>query len=203
MCFIKDYASLARPLTDILKGDNGKVSAGRCKKIPVNLDEKQCQTFEKFNNVLIPKDALLLYPYYRKPFDLTTDASSTGLGAVLTLNGKPITMISRTLKDHELHFATNERELLAIVWALNNLRTYLYGEQNLNIYSDHQPLTFAVSDKNPNAKIKRWKTFIDDHIAKIFYKPGKEKNVADALSRQSVFGFEEDASSDVATIHSE
>jgi ribonuclease HI len=202
-CFIKDYASLARPLTDILKGDNGKVSAGRSKKIPVNLDEKQCQTFEKLKNVLISEDVMLLYPDYRKPFDLTTDASSTGLGAVLSQDGKPITMISRTLKDHELHFATNERELLAIVWALKNLRTYLYGVQNLNIYTDHQPLTFAVSDKNPNAKIKRWKAFIDDHNAKIFYKPGKENNVADALSRQSVFALEEDASSDLATIHSE
>jgi len=99
---------------------------------------------------------MLLYPDYKNTFDLTTDASALGLGAVLSQGGKPITMISRTLKDRELSFATNECELLAIVWALKSLRNYLYGVQNLNIYSDHQPLMFAVSDKNPNAKIKRW-----------------------------------------------
>jgi len=84
---------------------------------------------------------MLLYPNYKKPFDLTTD-------------GRPITMISRTLRGNEVNFATNERELLAIVWALKNLRNYLYGVKNLNIHTDHQPLTLSESDKNPNAKKK-------------------------------------------------
>ena len=154
-CFIKDFASIVKPLTDILKGDNGKVSAGQSKKIPVSLNEKQKFTFEKLKNILVSEDVMLLYPDYQKPFDLTTDASSSGLGAVLSQDKKPITMISRTLRDNELNFATNERELLAIVWALKTLRNYLYGVKNLNIYTDHQPLTFAVSDKNPNVKIKR------------------------------------------------
>jgi len=169
----------------------------------VNLNDKQLQTFEKLKNVLVSEDVMLLYPDYQKPFDLTTDASSVGLGAVLSQDKKPITMISRTLRDNELNFATNERELLAIVWALKTLRNYLYGVKNLNIYTDHQPLTCAVSDKNPNAKINRWKSFIDEHNAQIFYKPGKENFVADALSRQNFHALEEDTSSDLATIHSE
>lgn len=51
----------------------------------------------------------------------------------------------------------------------------------LNICTDHQPLTFAVSDRNPKAKIKRWKAFVDEHNANIYYKPGEENQVADAL----------------------
>lgn len=97
--------------------------------------------------------------------------------------GKPITMISRTLRDKEIYIATNERELLTIVWALKSLRNYLYGVRTLNIFTDHQPLTFAVSDRNSNAKIKRWKALIDEHNANLLYKPGKENYVADALSR--------------------
>lgn len=116
---------------------------------------------------------------------------------------RPITMISRTLRDNEANFATNERELLAIVWALKNLRNYLYGVKNLNIFTDHQPLIFAVSGRNPNAEIKRWKAFIDEHNANIFYKPGKENFVADALSRQNVNVLEDCPNSDIATIHSE
>jgi len=45
--------------------------------------------------------------------------------------------------------------------------------------TDHQPLTFAVSEKNTNSKIKRWKAFIEEHNAKIHYKAGKENFVAD------------------------
>ena len=75
---------------------------------------------------------------------------------------------------------------MAIVWSLKNLRHYLYGVRNLNIFTDHQPLTFAVSDRNPNAKIKRWKAFIEEHNANLIYKPGKENFVTDALSRQNL-----------------
>ena len=106
---------------------------------------------------------MLSYPDYRKPFDLTTDASDHGLGAVLSQDNKPIQFISRTLKGAELNYATNETERLAIVWALKVLKHYLYGVRTLTIYTDHQPLTFAVSDRNPNAKIKRWKAITDEH----------------------------------------
>ncbi|GBP98456.1 Retrovirus-related Pol polyprotein from transposon gypsy [Eumeta japonica] len=203
-CFIKDFASIAKPLTDILKGDNGKISAHQSKKIKVDFNENQVQAFNKLKAILSSEEVMLLYPDFKKPFDLTTDASSLGLGAVLSQGGRPITMISRTLKDRELNFATNERELLAIVWALQKLRNYLYGVKDLNIYTDHQPLTFAVSDRNPNAKIKRWKSFVDEHNAKIFHKPGKENYVADALSRQNIHALEEEeVLSDIATVHSE
>jgi len=67
-------------------------------------------------------DCLLSYPDFKRPFDLTTDASVFGLGAVLSQDGRPITMISRALRDSEENYATNEQELLAIVWALKNLR---------------------------------------------------------------------------------
>jgi len=100
-------------------------------------------------------------------------------------------MISRTLKDREINYATNERELLAIIWALAKLRHYLYAVKDINIFTDHQPLTFAVSESNPNAKIKRWKARIDESGARIFYKPGKENLVADALSRQQLNAMEE------------
>lgn len=81
-CFIKDFASIAKPLTDILKDENGKSSASQSKRIKINLKSQ---------------------------------------------DGKPITMISRPLKDRELNFTTNERELLAIVWPLKKRRNYLYG----------------------------------------------------------------------------
>ncbi|KAH8236868.1 hypothetical protein KR032_001135, partial [Drosophila birchii] len=117
---------------------------------------------------------------------------------------KNIFEVRSTLKDREVNYATSERELLAIVWALAKLRHYLYAVKDINIYTDNQPLTFAVSESNPNAKIKRWKARIDESGAKMFYKPGKENLVADALSRQQLNVVEkEEAYSCAATIHSE
>jgi len=170
----------------------------------VQFDEQQRLAFQKLRNILASEDVILRYPDYKKEFDLTTDASAYGIGAVLSQEGRPITMISMTLKDREVNYATNERELLAIVWALAELRHYLYAVKDINIFTDHQLLTFAVSESNPNAKIKRWKARIDESGAKNLYKPGKDNLVAYALSRQQLNVVEEEeAYSCAATIHSE
>lgn len=67
----------------------------------------------------------------------------------------------------------------------------------MRVYTDHQlPLTFAISDKNPNTKLKRWNGIIEDYGAKLIYTPGKEKLVADALSRQNVNALEDTYESD-------
>lgn len=118
--------------------------------------------------------------------DLTTDASNFAIGAVLSQERHPITFISRTLSPTEQNYATNEKEILAIVWALQKLRNYLYGVANLTIYTDHQSLIHSISEKNPNTKLKRWKNFIAEFGAEIKYKPGFQNIVADALSRHQI-----------------
>jgi len=110
-CFIKDFPAIARPISDILKGENGTVSRHRSRNISVQFSEAQQQAFQKLRNILASEDVMLRYPDYKKAFDLTTDASAYGIGAVLSQEGRPITMITRTLKDREINYATNEREL--------------------------------------------------------------------------------------------
>lgn len=123
------------------------------------------------------------------------------IGAVLTQNSHPITFISRTLSSTEQSYATNERELLAIVWALQTLRNYLYGASDIPIFTDHQSLTFSISERNPNSKIKRLMSLIEEFSPTFNYKPGKQNIVADFLSRQNINVMEE--ASTVATCHSE
>jgi len=182
--FVKDYANITKPLTKYLRGENGNVNAKTSKNVQLELDKEALKAFNKVKEILASEDVLLLQPDYDKPFELTTDASSTAIGAVLSQQGRPITMISRTLSKTEENYATNERELLAVVWALQKLRNYLYGAKNINIFSDHQPLSFSLSERNPNTKIRRWRAFIEEFSPKFFFKPGKENTVADALSRQ-------------------
>lgn len=201
--FIRDYAQITKPLTRYLRGENGNISKNQSKNKKVELDAEALEAFEKVKQILASEDVLLLYPDFNKAFDLTTDASSFAIGAVLSQDGRPITMISRTLSSTEESFATNERELLAIVWSLQKLRHYLYGVNRLNIYTDHQPLTFAISDKNPNTKLKRWRAFVEEFSPVFHYKPGKENFVADALSRQYLNTLQEPGNSNASTVHSE
>ncbi len=80
-------------------------------------------------------------------------------------------------------YATNKKELLAIVWALKNLRNYLYSVIGSEIQTDDQLLSFAISYKSTNIEMKRWYSFIERFTPKVIYKPGTTNVVADALSR--------------------
>jgi len=101
-------------------------------------------------------------------------------------------------------FATNKKELLAIVWALNNLRNYLYGVNGIELQTYHQPLSFAISDKNFNIEMKRWYSFIESFTPKVIYKPGTTNEFADALSRMQINNLTDsnESVSDLNTRHS-
>ncbi|XP_055378909.1 putative actin-fragmin kinase DDB_G0287957 [Condylostylus longicornis] len=75
-----------------------------------------------------------------------------------------------------------EKELLAIVWATKYFRPYLYGTKFL-IRTDHQPLKWLHSLKEPNAKLQRWRIRLNEYDFEIDYVKGKENRVADFLSR--------------------
>lgn len=145
-------------------------------KIIINLDQTAINAFEEIKQKLC-EQVELYQPNFNKPFELTTDASNFAIGAVLSQNKHPITFISRTLSETEQNYATNEKELLAIVWALQKLRNVLYGIADLTIYTDHQSLKFSISEKNPNSKLKRWKNLIEEFGAKLEYKPGNQNIV--------------------------
>lgn len=181
--FIRDYAKIAKPLTMLLRGEAGRSSKHTSKKIPIDMGQDAIDAFNKLRTALASEDVMLAYPNFNKEFCLTTDASNYALGAVLSQDNRPIVFLSRTLNRAEEHYATNEKEMLAIVWSLKSLRNYLYGSPKLKIYTDHLPLTYALSCKNSNFKLKRWKAFLEDYNYELQYKPGSTNVVADALSR--------------------
>lgn len=169
-------------------------------KIQIHLDENAIHAFNEIKTKL-QEQVELFQPDYSKPFELTTDASNFAIGGVLSQNKQPITFISRTLSKREQILAANEKELLAIVWSLKTLRNYLYGIADVTVFTDHQPLTEAVTEKNPNLQIKRWKAFVEGSGVKLEYKPGSQNVVADALSRQYC-NFAGNDDSDFDSIHS-
>lgn len=172
--FIKDFAKITKPLTNCLKKRNSIV-----------IDQKYLDAFHQCKE-LLTHAPLLQYPDPSKPYILTTDASAVALGAVLSQGtvgtDLPVAYASRTLSETEMRYSTIERELLAVIWAIKHFRPYLYGNK-FTIYTDHRPLAWLDSIKEPNSKLTRWRLRLMEYDYTTKYKDGKQNTNADALSR--------------------
>ena len=131
---------------------------------------------------------MVRYPDFEKPFLLYTDASLTGLGAVLAQKeGKEeyvIAYASRTLSAAERNYGITELECLAIVWAVKYFRHYVYGS-NITIVTDHSALTWLLNayTEAANKRLERWKIELSEYDFSIQYRKGTKHQNADALSR--------------------
>ena len=184
--FIPKFAQLTKPLTKCLK-----------KNAKITHDQQFITTFETCKKILI-NHPILQYPDFSRPFILTTDASNVALGAVLSQGqlgeDKPIAYASRTLNETEQKYSTIEKELFAIVWATKYFRPYLYGRK-FTIYTDHRPLQWLFSLKEPNSKLVRWRLKLEEYDYDIVNKKGKFNTNADALSRIQIYPLDIDAQS--------
>lgn len=172
--FINNFAKITKPLTKCLK-----------KGAKIEHDQEFLDCFESCKNLLI-NEPILQYPDFSKPFNLTTDASNVALGAVLSQGppGRdlPVAYASRTLNDSERNYSTIEKECLCLVWATKYFRPYLFG-QKFYIITDHKPLQWLFSLKDPSSKLLRWRIKLEEYDYKILYKKGTSNTNADALSR--------------------
>lgn len=172
--FIKDFAKLTKPLTECLK--KGRI---------IELNNRYLAAFKCCKDILM-NDPLLQHPDFSKPFVLTTDASNYAIGAILSQgpigSDKPICYASRTLTDSEINYSTIEKEFLAIVWATKYFRPYLFGRK-FKIVTDHKPLTWMMSLKDPNSRLIRWRLKLEEYDYEVVYKKGTQNSNADALSR--------------------
>lgn len=121
----------------------------------------------------------------RAPVLLSVDASARALGAVLMQGGRPVEFASATLTDAQCRYAQIEKELLAIVFALERFHQYVYGHCDVTVESDHKPLEalFKKSLDSIPARLQRMMLRIQCYDFNVVYKPGKYLFLADALSR--------------------
>ncbi|XP_042451745.1 uncharacterized protein LOC122036457 [Zingiber officinale] len=169
--FIQNFSQIALPLTSLTKKGVRYEWTDRCKK-----------SFEELKGKLTTSPVLTI-PDGSGRFVVYTDASKTGLGAVLMQNGKVIAYASRQLKVHEQNYPTHDLELAAVIFALKIWRHYLYGER-CEIYTDHKSLKYFFTQKELNMRQRRWLELVKDYDCSINYHPGKANVVADALSRK-------------------
>ena len=82
----------------------------------------------------------------------------------------PISYASRSLNDAEIKYFTTEKELLAIIFAVQHFRPYLYGRKFL-LVTDHRPLVWLHNLKDPNSRLGRRKVKLSEYDYEIIYKP--------------------------------
>ena len=148
--FVKNYAQIAKPLNDLLgepKKKRGRMNKNNPPKQPPFVwGAEQQQAFDTLIEALTTAP-ILAYPDFTKPFKLHTDASGTGLGAVLyqEFDGQEhvIAYASRGLKASEKNYPAHKLEFLALKWSVcHKFHEYLYGNK-FEVLTDNNPLTYV------------------------------------------------------------
>ena len=120
------------------------------------------------------------------------DASDLAVGAVLgqRTEGRPYVVYyaSKTLNEAQRNYTTTEKELLAVVYALDKFRAYLLGAEII-IFTDHSALKYLLTKKNAKARLIRWVLLLQEFNLQIRDKKGVENVVADQLSRLTIAHF--------------
>ena len=143
--FVKGFARIVRPLNDMLVGVSTKKPTR--KRMPFEWGEDQQRAFETMIEKL-SNPPVLAYADYKKSFKLHTDASSSGLGAVLYQQqdgiDRVIAYASRSLKPSERNYPAHKLEFLALKWAImDKFHDYLYGT-SFEVVTDNNPLYYIV-----------------------------------------------------------
>jgi len=168
--FVRDYATLAAPLTDLL----------HCQKFTWPNTAQQAFTTVKAEIAKVPN---LHLPNLTQPFVVDTDASAVAVGAVLNQASHPIAFFSKKMCPRLQAASVYVREMYAITEAVKKWRQYLLGN-HFTIYIDQKSLNTLLSQTIQTPEQQKWTTKLQGYDFKIIYKPGKHNVVADALSRQ-------------------
>ncbi|KAK3534040.1 hypothetical protein QTP86_000632 [Hemibagrus guttatus] len=179
--FIRSYSSVAAPLTSLLRGKPKKLS----------WTDQARAAFQRLKDCFTT-GPILCHPDPDRPFVVEVDASSSGLGAVLSQRHgnprkvHPCAFYSRKLTTAEVNYDVGNRELLAIKAALEEWCHWLEGACHpFQVLTDHRNLEYLRGAKCLNPRQARWALFFTRFQFTVSYRPGSKNGKADALSRQS------------------
>uniref|UniRef100_A0A671UA44 ribonuclease H n=1 Tax=Sparus aurata TaxID=8175 RepID=A0A671UA44_SPAAU len=188
--FVEGFAKLASPLHKLvakLAGTKSKKGSGQEFQAAWTL---QCEeSFEALKSKLTSAP-VLAFADFSRPFILETDASHSGLGAVLSqeVEGgiRPIAYASRGLRPTEqnmVNYSSMKLEFVALKWAMTEkFHEYLLGHRCM-VFTDNNPLSYLESAKLGAAE-HRWAAQLAAFDFEIKYRSGRSNKNADALSRQ-------------------
>ena len=179
--FLFRYSRIARPLNELISGENAKKKKG-----PVKWEKEHQEAFDKLKE-LCTKAPILAYANYKEPFRVYTDTSEIGLGAVISQVQKGVEHViayaSRSLNKAERRYSAHKLEFLALKWAVTDrFHEYLYGGE-FEVFMDNNPLTYILTSAKLDATGQRWVAALGLYDFQIHYRSGKRNANEDALSR--------------------
>ncbi len=175
--FIKGYSRVVKPMTQLTGND------------PWKWGKAQQDAFEELKR-LLAEEVVLAIPTENGKFRVEADASEGAIGAVLSQeqDGKwcPVAFLSKSLTITERNYEIYDKELLAIMLALDEWRHYLMGAaQDFEIWTDHQNLQYFRKPQKLNRRQARWVTELAEYHFSLHHKPGASNKKADLLSRRA------------------
>lgn len=168
--FIANYGKIAKPLTELTKKEGFKWNEEA---------EKAFQTLK----TAVTSSPVLTLPNFELPFEIKCDASGKGVGAVLMQMKHPIAYFSKAFTASKLSKSAYDKELMALVLAIQHWRHYLLGRRFV-VYSDQKSLKHLLQQRITTANQQEWMAKLLGFDFEVVYKVGVENKVADALSRQ-------------------
>ena len=172
--FIRDFSAIAHPLCNLLAKD-------------VTFEWSQsCEgAFDKLKTMLVSPH-IMKSPNYELPFEIMCDASDYAIGVVLgQREGKKAFVIyyaRKTLDSSKSNYTNTEKEFLAVVFALENFRSYIVRSL-VTIFTDHAALNYLLSKQDTKPRLTRWILLCQEFNLTIKDKNGVQNVVADHLSR--------------------
>ncbi|RDY05598.1 Retrovirus-related Pol polyprotein from transposon 17.6, partial [Mucuna pruriens] len=161
--FIKNFSKLALPLSRLLQKD-----------VDFNFDSFELKS-------KLTSAPILQAPNWDIPFALVCDASNLALGVVLGQRAG-VSLPVHTMDPSQQNYTTTEKELLAIVFALDKFRSYLLGSR-IFVFSNHAALRYLLKKLDAKARLIRWMLLLQEFNIEIRDKKGAENPIVDHLSR--------------------
>ncbi|GLB41126.1 putative retrotransposable element tf2 155 kda protein type 1-like [Lyophyllum shimeji] len=152
----------------------------------------------------ITSQSVLIFPDDDRPFRVEADSSDFAMGVVLSQQSPEdekwhlVAFYSKSLNAVERNYEIYDKEMLAIIRALEEWRHFLEGAwHKVEIYMDHKNLEYFLTAKKLNRRQARWSLYLANFDFVLHHRPGRSMGKPDALSRRPDHG---DRSSDNADI---
>ena len=161
------------------------------KGTPFRFGEDEMSAFTKLKE-LITTALILMLPNSTQPFRVKADSSDFATGGVLSQlaqdDGKwhPVAFLSKSLSAVERNYEIHDKEMLAIIRALEEWRHFLEGARHtVEIWTDHKNLEYFRTAQNLNKRQAHWSLYLSHFHFDLFHRPGTSIGKPDALSRQA------------------
>jgi hypothetical protein len=193
--FIQDFSHHARPLFDLTKND-----------VKWRWESEERSAFESLK-AQITSAPILSSPDNSSPFRIEADSSDFATGAVLSQQSSedekwhPVAFLSKSLSAVERNYEIHDKEMLAIIRAIEEWRHFLEGaEHPFEVWTDHKNLEYFRTAKKLNRRQARWSLVLARFDFTLHHRPGKSMGKSDALSRRADHGTGSNDNADIVLL---